>query len=213
MRPLPGVFPLYFVTDHGLNAGRPVLDVIAAALRGGAKLIQYRDKESPDAEFEAGARAALALCRKHGATLIVNDRVAIAARIGADGVHLGQDDISPAEARRLLGPDAILGLSAHDEAEVRAAQSLPLSYINIGPMFATGTKEHLHHLGLDEVLRLSALTRHPWTTMGGIKRAHLPDLFRRGVRTVSMVTEISLAEDVEGRVRELLSGIQSGQGR
>jgi thiamine-phosphate pyrophosphorylase len=204
---LPGTFPLYFVTDGGLNAGRSKLDVIAAALRGGVRVIQFRDKNLPDAEFESEAREALELCRAHGATLIVNDRVEIAVRVGADGVHLGQDDMNPAEARRLLGPDAIIGLSTHNEAEVVAAQDLPVSYINIGPMFATNTKDHLHHLGPDEVLRLASLSRHPWTTMGGIKRDHLPDLFRRGVRTVSMVTGISLADDVEGRVRALLGSV------
>lgn len=210
MRPLPGSFPLYFVTDGSLNAGRSKLEVIAAALRGGARLVQFRDKTLGPEAFEAEAREALALCRAHGATMIVNDHVETAARIKADGVHLGQDDMSPVEARHLLGPDAIIGLSTHDEAEVLAANDLPVSNINIGPMFATGTKEHLRHLGLDEVLRLSKLTRHPWTTMGGIKRAHLPELFRRGVRTVSMVTEISLAEDVEGRVKHLLDMTHQG---
>lgn len=212
MRPLPGTFPLYFVTDGILNAGRSKLEMIAAALRGGARLIQFRDKNLSDTEFEAEAREALRLCRTHGATLMINDRVEIAARIGADGVHLGQDDMPPVEARRVLGPDAIIGLSTHDEAEVLAANALPVNAVNIGPMFATGTKEHLHHLGPDEVLRLSKRTRHPWTTMGGIKRSHLPDLFRRGVRTVSMVTEISLAEDVEGRVSSLLQDIAASQG-
>jgi thiamine-phosphate pyrophosphorylase len=207
MKPLPGTFPLYFVTDHDLNAGRPKLDVISAALRGGAKLIQYRDKILRAAEFEAEARQALELCRAHGATLILNDHVDIAARIGADGVHLGQDDMHPLDARRILGPDAIIGLSTHDEAEVLAAQDLPVSNINIGPMFATNTKEHLHALGVEAVLHLSRLTRHPWTTMGGIKREHLPGLFQSGVRTVSMVTEISLAPDVEQRTRELLGDI------
>src|SRR6185295_16505367 len=147
-----------FVTDHNLNAGRPKLDVVAAALRGGVKLIQYRDKELSDAEFEMEARAALELCRKHGATLVINDRVRIAQRIGADGVHLGQEDMDPNEARKILEPDSILGLSTHDEAEVLAARNRPLSYINIGPMFPTNTKEHLHSLGLDEVLRLSQLS-------------------------------------------------------
>jgi thiamine-phosphate pyrophosphorylase len=208
-RALPGTFPLYFVTDGGLNAGRSKFDVIAAALRGGARLIQFRDKNLSDEVFEAEAREVLKLCRAHGATLIINDHVEIAARIGADGVHLGQEDMSPVEARRILGPDAIIGLSTHDESEVLAAQELPVSNINIGPMFPTNTKDHLHALGLDEVLRLSKLTRHPWTTMGGIKRHHLPELFAAGVRTVSMVTEISLAEDVEARTRELLSEIHS----
>jgi thiamine-phosphate diphosphorylase len=207
MRFTPGSFPLYFVTDGGLTAGRPIPDVVAAALRGGARLIQFRDKSLSLDAFEAQARAVLALCRSHGATLIVNDRVEVAARIGADGVHLGQDDMSPVEARRILGPDAIIGLSTHDEAEVLAAESLPVSYINIGPMFATSTKEHLHALGPEEVHRLAKLTRHPWTTMGGIKRHHLPDLFAHGVKTVSMVTEISLAEDVETRTRTLLAEI------
>src|SRR6478752_5598745 len=104
MKPLPGTFPLYFVTDHNLNAGRPKLDVIAAALRGGARLIQYRDKVLGAAEFEAEAREALRLCRAQGATLLLNDHVEIAARLGADGVHLGQDDMPAADARRLLGP-------------------------------------------------------------------------------------------------------------
>jgi thiamine-phosphate pyrophosphorylase len=209
LKHLPGTFPLYFVTDGALNAGRTKLEVIAAALRGGARLIQFRDKALADDAFEAEAREVLALCRAHGATLIINDHVAIAARIGADGVHLGQDDMSPLEARRILGPDAIIGLSTHDEAEVLAANELPVSNINIGPMFPTNTKDHLHDLGLDEVLRLSRLTRHPWTTMGGIKAHHLPDLFRAGVKTVSMVTEISMAKDVEVRTRELLKDIES----
>ncbi len=211
MKFTPGSFPLYFVTDGALNAGRTKLEVIAAALRGGARLIQFRDKSLDDAAFEAEAREALALCRaapNGGATLIINDHVAIAARIGADGVHLGQDDMNPVEARRILGPGAIIGLSTHDEAEVLAANELPVSNINIGPMFATNTKDHLHDLGLEEVIRLSKLTRHPWTTMGGIKAHHFPELFAAGVKTVSMVTEISLAEDVEARTRELLKAVQ-----
>lgn len=210
MNPLPGSFPLYFVTDHALNAGRSKLDVIAAALRGGAKLIQYRDKVLGEAEFEEEAREALRLCRAAPggpATLLINDHVEVAARLGADGVHLGQDDMSPVDARRILGPDAIIGLSTHNEAEVLAARHLPVSSINIGPMFPTQTKDHLHALGLDEVMRLARLTNHPWTTMGGIKRGHFPALFQAGVRTVSMVTEISLAEDVEQRTRELLADI------
>ena len=117
--------------------------------------------------------------------------------------------MNPAEARHFLGPEAILGISTHDEKEVQAAQTLPVTYINIGPMFPTGTKDHLHDLGLNEVLRLASLNSHPWTTMGGIKQHHLAELFQRGVKTVSMVTEISLAEDVEQRTAELLEKISA----
>jgi thiamine-phosphate pyrophosphorylase len=204
---LPGQYPLYFVTDHSLNAGRPKVQVIASALQGGVKLIQYRDKILGDAEFEKEARLALDLCRRHGATLLINDRVEIARRIGAHGVHLGQGDGSPKAAREYLGPQALLGLSTHDESEVRAAQDLPLNYINIGPVFPTGTKEHAQALGPEEVLRLAAFSTLPWTTMGGIKKNHLADLFGWGARTVAMVSEISLADNIEQRVASILAEI------
>ena len=212
-RALPGRYPLYFVTDHGLNAGRPKLEVIAAALRGGARLIQYRDKELPDEAFAAEARAALELCRRHGATLLINDRAHIARGIGADGVHLGQEDMPPEEARNLLGPDALIGLSTHHEGEVLAAGDLPLSYLNIGPVFPTGTKEHASSLGVEEALRLAALARHPFTVMGGIKLRHVGELARRGVKTMAMVTEISLAGDVEAKTAEILAAMAGAMRR
>ncbi len=198
---------LYFVTDHHLTGGRPQIDVIRSALQGGIRLLQFRDKELSDADFAALAAPIVSLSREFGATVLFNDRVEIAARLGADGVHLGQDDMHPSEARKLLGPKAVIGLSTHNESEVVAAQSQPVTYINIGPILPTQTKDHSLYpaLGLDEVLRLSQLSRLPWTTMGGIKAHHLPEFFRRGVKTVAMVTEISLAPDPAARVRELLA--------
>jgi thiamine-phosphate pyrophosphorylase len=207
IRPLPGLAPLYFVTDHNLNGGRSKLEVIASALQGGVRLMQYRDKELNDPAFEAEAHLALGLCRKYGATFLVNDRVAIAHRIGADGVHLGQEDMAPVEARRLLGSKSIIGLSTHNEAEVRVAQTQPIDYINIGPLFPTDTKQHAQALGLEEVLRLAGLNRLPWTTMGGIKRSHLFDLFRDGIKTVAMVTTISLADNVEQMTTAIVTEI------
>lgn len=201
--------PLYFVTDHALTGGRPQLEIIEAALRGGVRLVQFRDKDLRESDFIREGRAALALCRRHGALMLVNDRVEAAKDIGADGVHLGQDDMEPQDARDMLGPDALIGLSTHDRKEVLDAASKPLDYINIGPMFPTATKEHARYgaLGADRVLELAALSPFPFTTMGGIKGRHLPDLFARGVRTVAMVTEISLAPDPAARVRELLAAI------
>ena len=183
--------------------------MIRAALEGGVRLVQYRDKDLPVGGFEREARAALELCWRHGATLLINDRVEVARAIGADGVHLGQDDMAPSEARKILGDDAVIGLSTHTREEVLAAQVQPLNYINIGPMFPTATKDHSRYgsLGTEGVLELGRLSRFPFTTMGGIKRAHLRDLFSRGISTVAMVTEISLASDVAGRVRELLEEI------
>jgi thiamine-phosphate diphosphorylase len=213
MNAQPALPPLYFVTDHNLTGGRPQADVIRAALEGGVRLVQYRDKDLPDSGFEREARAALELCRRYGALLLLNDRVHIALGIGADGVHLGQEDMPPSEARQLLGPKAIIGLSTHDRKEVLAAQDAPVDYVNIGPMFPTATKDHSRYgtLGLETVLELARLSRHPFTTMGGIKRSHLRALFARGVGTVAMVTEISLAPDPAERVRELLAEIEAGK--
>ncbi|MDQ3001425.1 MAG: thiamine phosphate synthase [Fibrobacterota bacterium] len=201
--------PLYFVTDHNCTGGRSQIDVVESALIGGVRLVQYRDKDLPDSKFEREAKAVLALCRKHGALLLINDRVHIAKAIGADGVHLGQDDMDPQAVRRLLGPDAVIGLSTHNREEVFSAEATPVDYINIGPMFPTATKDHSRYgaLGSDLVLELSLLSRHPFTTMGGIKKSHLRDLFSRGVRTVAMVTEISMAPDPAIRTRELLAEI------
>jgi thiamine-phosphate pyrophosphorylase len=201
--------PLYFVTDHDCTGGRPQVDIVEAALLGGVRLVQYRDKELADAAFEIEAKAVLALCRKHGAVLLINDRAHIAKAIGADGVHLGQEDMDPQAARSLLGPDAVIGLSTHNREEVLAAETAPVDYINIGPMFPTATKDHSRYgaLGSDRVLELARLSRHPFTTMGGIKKSHLRDLFSRGVMTVAMVTEIGLAPDPALRTRELLAEI------
>lgn len=213
MQPRRTFPPLYFVTDHNFTGGRTQAEVVRAALEGGVRLVQYRDKELPDEAFAREARAILRLCREHGALLLINDRVSAAAEIGADGVHLGQDDTPPAEARRLLGPEAILGLSTHNREEVLAAAEAPVDYINIGPMFPTATKDHARYgsLGTAGVLDLAELTRHPFTTMGGIKSGHLRMLFARGVQTVAMVTEISLATDPAAKVRELLREIEAGK--
>jgi thiamine-phosphate pyrophosphorylase len=202
--------PLYFVTDHHMTGGRSQIEIIEAAFRGGVQLLQYRDKELSESDFRAEGREVVALARRYGAMVLFNDRVEAAAELKADGVHLGQDDLPATEARRLLGEKAIIGLSTHNEAEVAAAGvpeiAAAISYINIGPMFPTATKDHSAHpaLGLHEVLRLSRLTQHPFTTMGGIKAHHLPELFASGIKTVAMVTEISLAPDPAQRVRELL---------
>jgi thiamine-phosphate pyrophosphorylase len=209
----PADAPLYFVTDHALTGGRPQLDVIRAVCEGGVRLIQYRDKVSRERDFLREAGEALAICRRYGAKMLINDRVEAAKDIGADGVHLGQDDMEPQDARDMLGEEAIIGLSTHNRKELLEAADKPVDYVNIGPMFPTATKDHSQYgaLGTDAVLELSRLTPHPFTTMGGIKRHHLPDLFRRGVRTVAMVTEISLAPDIAGRVRELLTEIDAAR--
>lgn len=205
----PSDYRLYFVTDPRLNAGRPLLRVLEEALEGGIRLVQYRDKESDEETFRAEAREALDLCRRFGAVCLFNDRVEAAKDLGADGVHLGQDDMPIEDARRILGPAAVIGLSTHNEAEIEASRNLPVTYVNIGPIFPTATKDHSAYpaLGPDRVLALSQRCVHPFTTMGGIKQHHLPELFSRGVSCTAMVTEISLAPRVTEKVRELFRAL------
>lgn len=198
--------PIYFVTDHALTGGRPILEVIRHALEGGIRLIQYRHKIFSKSDFKREAIEVLRLCRDFDATLIVNDHFEIAAEIGAHGAHLGQDDGDIINIRKKVGESFILGLSTHQHDEVLSAQTLPVTYINIGPMFATQTKDHTGYpaIGMDGVFQLAKSTRHAWTTMGGIKRRHLPEFFSRGGKTAAMVTEISLAPDIREACRELL---------
>ncbi len=202
---------LYYVTDHDLTAGRSQFEILDAALRGGLRLVQWRDKKLDDDAFIETGRELCKLSKKFGAIFLVDDRVEACLQIGADGVHLGQDDMHPEKARTILGSNAIIGLSTHNVEEMEAAQSLPIDYINIGPMYPTKTKNTHRYppLGSETVVNLAKQSRIPVTTMGGIKKHHLKTLFSAGIQTVAMVSEISLAENVEQKVKELLREIES----
>jgi thiamine-phosphate pyrophosphorylase len=133
---LPKIYP---ITDAGIS-GISHAEQVRRLVSGGARLIQLREKDRGAAGWVDDAREALAAARAGGAKLIINDRVDVAMVIGADGVHLGQDDLPPAEARKLLGPDAIIGFSTHSLEQALAAAVLPVDYIGVGPIFSTNTK-------------------------------------------------------------------------
>ncbi|MBX7055098.1 MAG: thiamine phosphate synthase [Pyrinomonadaceae bacterium] len=133
---LPKIYP---ITDAGLS-GISHAEQVRRLVGGGARLIQLREKDRGAAHWIDDARDALAAAKNGGAKLIINDRVDVAMMIGADGVHLGQDDLPPAEARKLLGPDKIIGFSTHSLEQALAALELPVDYIGVGPIFATNTK-------------------------------------------------------------------------
>lgn len=199
---------LYFVTSENMSLGRSTLEIVQAALSGGARLIQLREKHLPAADLLSLARAVRKLTAEAGALLIINDRIDIAMASGADGVHLGQADLPVADARR-LADDLIIGASTHSVSEAVAAESAGASYINIGPIFPTGTKEWQgEFLGLERLKEISASVRLPFTVMGGIKRRHIPELLAAGARTIALVTEVTQADDPELAIRELLSLIQ-----
>jgi thiamine-phosphate pyrophosphorylase len=201
---------LYLVTSQALSRGRSTLEIVSAALAGGTRLIQLREKEMPLPDFWRLAERIRARTTKAGALLIINDRVDVALAVGADGVHLGQADFGIAPARR-LAPDLIIGASTHSPAEARAAERAGASYINIGPLFPTRTKQWPgKFLGLEGLGKIARLVTIPWTVMGGIKKAHIPDLRKAGAHTIAVVTAVTAAVDPEQATRDLLALLRTG---
>ena len=197
---------LYPVISSEFTAGRPPLEILAAIAAGGAKIVQLREKHLGKGELYRLALAYRAVTAAHDMLLIINDHVDVALAADADGVHLGQDDL-PLEAARRIAPGLLLGCSTHNQEEADAAVAAGADYINIGPIYPTQTKSvSCGALGLDTLKQVAAGLPIPFTVMGGIKARHLPELFAAGARRVAMVTEISQADDVAGRVRELRAG-------
>jgi thiamine-phosphate pyrophosphorylase len=195
---------LYLVTSQALSRGRSTLEIVDAALTGGVRLIQLREKEMPMPDFLRLAEQIRARTADAKALLIINDRLDVALAVGADGVHLGQADFPIAPARR-LAPDLIIGASTHSPAEAQAAEHAGASYINIGPLFPTQTKTWSgEFLGLEGLGKIARLVTIPWTVMGGIKPEHVPALIQAGARTIAVVTAVTAAADPAQAVRDLL---------
>jgi len=203
---------IYFVTSGSLSAGRDTLAVLRAALEGGIRLVQLREKELSVRRLTELGRAARELTRRHDALLIINDRLDVALACEADGVHLGQDDFPIADARR-IAPSLIIGASSHSEDEAQAAQVSGATYVNIGPLFPTRTKEwSSDFLGVDGLDRVRRVLSCPFSVMGGIKAHHIPELVRHGARTIALVTAITQAPDPRHAAAELLTVFRQASG-
>src|SRR5262245_25705183 len=186
--PLPTV---YAITDQKLS-GLPHSHQVKLLAEGGVKLIQLRDKDSSPREFQLEAVKALAIARPLGVKVIINDRVDIALAISADGVHLGQDDLPAAAAHRLLGEQAIIGFSTHRLDQALNAAHEPVSYIAVGPIFATSSKIDTEPvLGLDG---LAVIRRHlqgtPLVAIGGISEKNAIDVLRAGADSVAVISSL-----------------------
>jgi thiamine-phosphate pyrophosphorylase len=195
---------LYLVTGESLSAGRGTAEIVQQALGAGVRLVQLREKDrSKRALYRLACRLRRA-CDEHGALLIVNDHLDVALAAGADGVHLGNDDLPP-QAARALFPDGIIGVSTHDAAEARAAEQSGASYYNIGPIFPTETKSWPGaFLGPAAIAEISACSRLPFTVMGGIKISNIEQVLAAGARTVAVVTAVTRAPDPAAECRRLL---------
>lgn len=194
---------LYAVTDRAWVGKLTLPQQVEAALKGGATCVQLREKNLADSSVLAEAREVSALCKQYRVPFILNDNVALAAQCGADGVHLGQEDMDPAQARRILGPDAIIGVSAHNVAEAKAAVAAGADYLGCGAMFATTTKTNVTALPKETLRAICSAVPVPVVAIGGISKQNLLSLAHCGEAGVALVSAIFAAEDIEKECREL----------
>ncbi len=200
---------IYPVTCERLSSGRSNLEVLKAVIQGGARIIQLREKEYSGKKIYDLALKFREITTKAGVLLIINDHVEIAMAVEADGVHLGQDDF-PLYAARKIAPELLIGASTHSLKEAIRAQKEGADYINIGPIFPTGTKEGIERfLGPEAIAAISPEIDVPFTVMGGISASNVDQVLTNGARRVAMVTAITQAPDITAQVRSLKEKIQS----
>src|SRR4051812_3818552 len=204
---LPRIYPLVDVDLCRLRGFDPIA-VLGALLDGGATFIQLRDKQASSGARLALADAAVALARRARARLIVNDRADLARMAGADGVHVGQDDLPVPAVRGILGPHAIVGLSTHDEAQIAAAVRTSASYLAVGPIYGTLSKDTGYGArGLDLVRAAAQASGVPVVAIGGITLARAPGVIAAGAASVAVISDLLTGGDPAARVRAFLDGL------
>jgi thiamine-phosphate pyrophosphorylase len=169
--------------------------LLAAALRGGVDIVQLRERSLPRREIELAAQTFRRLCDNHSALFIVNDDPDLARACDADGVHVGQDDLTAAEARDLLGPDAIIGLSTHSEEQIAASASAPVNYISVGPIWETPTKQGRPAVGLELISQAASNAPHPFFAIGGIDSSNVSQVVAAGAQRLCVVRAVRDAEN------------------
>ena len=200
---LPLIYPITDTRLAGVSHARQI-ELFAD---GGARIAQLRDKTASGAAFYRDACDAVTAAHARGMKLLINDRLDIAIAAGADGVHLGQDDLPPAEARRIFGPRAIIGYSTHTLEQAIAAASLPIDYVAIGPVFETFTKEDPYQVVGIELLRAvrSALPDTSIVAIGGLNEHNLADTIAAGADSAAVISAIFVGRDIAERTRSLIT--------
>ncbi|HUH64969.1 MAG TPA: thiamine phosphate synthase [Syntrophales bacterium] len=195
---------IYGITGEEFSLGRGNVEVVKQIIEAGIRVIQYREKKKSDREMYEECLRIRDLTREAGAAFVVNDRVDLAVLVGADGVHLGQDDLPPPAARKIAGDKMIIGLSTHSPAQAEAALRLGVDYIGVGPIFATETKKDtIAPVGLEYLDYVVKNINLPIVALGGIKEHNIAEVYERGARCIALVSEIVGARDIGAKVRAL----------
>jgi len=197
--------PVYPITDKNLSKESSHLQIVRELIRGGATLIQIRDKDTPVRDYLVDLRRCVEYASRFGVRIIVNDRCDLALLSGAEGVHLGQDDLPPTAARKVLGNKTLLGFSTHSLQQVRQSNRLPIQYIGFGPVFATSTKpHHAPVVGLTALRRACNLSERPVVAIGGIGLEHIRPVLEAGAASAAVISALMQARSIAHAMEHLL---------
>lgn len=200
-------FGLYFITDRELSKKNPVDDA-KAAIKGGVKVVQYREKSASTRQIIEECKEIKRICKKGNALFLINDRIDVALAVDADGVHLGQEDMPYWHCRKLLGKNKIIGLSAHSVKDAIKNQELGADYTSIGPIYYTATKKSAKlPIGLEPIRQLKNRLKIPFAAIGGINESNIHNVLEAGARNVAMISAIVAKENVEEAVRGFIGKI------
>ncbi len=201
---------LYLVVE-ARPGGRPAEELVGPALDGGVDLVQLREKEAPDHAVVAVGRSLRALCHSRGALFVLNDRPDLALAVGADGVHVGQEDDDVERARAVVGDDLLVGVSTHSEEQIAAAERSSADYLGVGPVHATATKPQVPAVGLALVRHAAASAAKPFFAIGGIDRATAPEVVAAGARRIAVVRAVRDAADPRAAAAALRSELDRAE--
>lgn len=196
---------IYLVTDQKAARGKPLEQVVSDAVKAGVSCVQLREKHTDTRQFLERAQQFLTILKPAGVPLIINDRVDIAQAAGADGVHIGQSDMPYEDARKLLGPEAIIGLSVETWEDVEQAESMDVAYIGVSPVFATPTKTDTKSpWGINGLEKIKQFSRHPLVAIGGLDAANSEMVINAGADSIAVVSAICSAANCYEAARDLV---------
>ena len=196
---------LYAVTDRAWLGSQTLCEQVESALKGGATFIQLREKELDEETFLKEAKEIQALCRKYGVPFVINDNVALAVQIDADGVHVGQNDMEAGDVRRKIGPNKILGVSAQTVEQALRAYQNGADYLGVGAVFPTGSKSDAEDVPMETLKRICKAVDIPVVAIGGIGKQNIQTLKGSGICGVAVISAIFGAKDIEKATAELRS--------